>query len=78
MHNILSKKVPDFVPVFLYAVIMLITQIKIIIYSEKWFNLVRRCLFFFFFLMLKIWVCQTTLNGEKKDGLTAQSVTNTV
>ena len=52
MHNILSKKVPDFVPVFvpvfLYAVIMLITQIKIIIYSEKWFNLVRRCLFFFF------------------------------
>ena len=49
MHNILSKKVPDFVPVFLYAVIMLITQIKIIIYSEKWFNLVRRCLFFFFF-----------------------------
>ena len=53
MHNILSKKVPDFVPVFLYAVIMLITQIKIIIYSEKWFNLVRRCLFFSFFLNAK-------------------------
>ena len=35
MHYILSKKVPDFVPVFLYVVIMLITQIKIIIYSEK-------------------------------------------
>ena len=68
MHNILSKKVPDFVPVFLYAVIMLFTQIKIIIYSEKWFNLVRRCLFFFF------------LNAKNLglSDLTAQSVTNTV
>ena len=39
MHNILYKNVPVFVPVFfLYAVTMLIFQIKIIVSSEKWFN----------------------------------------
>ena len=39
MHNyILVKNVPVFVPVFLYAVTMLIFQIKRIISSEKWFN----------------------------------------
>ena len=32
------KNVPVFVPVFLYAVTMLIFQIKRIISSEKWFN----------------------------------------
>ena len=34
------KNVPVFVPVFLYAVTMLIFQIKRIISSEKWFNYV--------------------------------------
>ena len=37
MHNILYKKVPVFVPVFLYTVTVLIFQIKKIISSEKWF-----------------------------------------
>ena len=41
---------------------MLIFQIKRIISSEKWFNYVVT----FFLKMLKIWVGQTTLNGEKK------------
>ena len=64
------KNVPVFVPVFLYAVTMLIFQMKRIISSEKWLNYVVT--FFFFFLkMPKIWVGRTTLNGEKKeDGLT--------
>ena len=34
------KNVPVFVPVFLYAVTMLIYQMKWIILSEKWFNYV--------------------------------------
>ena len=56
-----------FVPVFLYAVTMLIFQIKRIISSEKWFNYVV----FVLLKILKIWVGWTTLNGEKKeDGLT--------
>ena len=39
MHNYkLVKNVPVFVPVYLYAVTMLISQIKRIISSEKWFN----------------------------------------
>ena len=38
MHNITVKSVPVFVPDFLYAVTMLIFQIKRIISSEKWFN----------------------------------------
>ena len=47
MHNyILVKNVPVFVPVFLYAVTMLIFQIKRIISSEKWFNYIVT----FFFL----------------------------
>ena len=51
MHNILYKNVPVFVPVFfLYAVTMLIFQIKMIISSEKRFNY---AVTFFFF-----WKCQ--------------------
>ena len=54
------KNIPAFVPVFLYAVTMLIFQIKRIISSEKWFNYV-----------VTFWVGRTMLNGEKKeDGLT--------
>ena len=49
---------------------MLIFQIKRIISSEKLFNQV---ITFFFLEMPKIWVGQTTLNGEKKeDGLTCR------
>ena len=61
-----AKNVPVFVPVFLYAVTMLIFQIKRII-SEK-NGLTTSLLFFFFFLlkMPKLWVGRTTLNGEKK------------
>ena len=45
---------------------MLIFQIKRIISSEKWFNYVVTCGFFFFFQkMPNIWVGRTTLNGEK-------------
>ena len=63
------KNVHVFVLVFLCAVTTLIFQIKRIISSEKWFNYVVTC--FFFLKMLKIWVGQTTLKGEKKeDGLT--------
>ena len=58
------KNVHVFVPVFLYAVTMLIFQIKRIISSEKWFNYVVT----FFLKMPKIWVGRTTLNGEKKRG----------
>ena len=48
MHNyILVKNVPVFVPVFLYAVTMLIFQIKRIISREKWFNNVVTIFFFF-------------------------------
>ena len=42
------KNVPVFVPVFLYAVTMLIFQIKRIISREKWFNNVVTIFFFFF------------------------------
>ena len=53
-------------PVFLYAVTMLIFQIERIISSEKWFNYAIT----FFLKMPKIWLSQTKLNGEKKeDGL---------
>ena len=62
------KNVHVFVPVFLYAVTMLIFQIKRIISSEKWCNYVVT----FFKKMPKIWVGWTTVNGEKKeDGLTS-------
>ena len=51
---------------FLFFSMLLMTmrifQIKRIISSEKWFNYV----FTFFLKMTKIWVGQTTLNGEKK------------
>ena len=66
MHNyILVKNVPVFVPVFLYAVTMLIFQIKRIISSEKWFNYIVTS---FFWKITKIWVGQTMLNGENKRG----------
>ena len=56
------KNVHVFVPVFLYVVTMLIFQDKRISSSEKW------CNYFvpFFLKMPKIWVGQTTVNGEKK------------
>ena len=41
------KNAPVFVPVFLYAVTMLIFQTKRIISNEKWFNYVDLLLFFF-------------------------------
>ena len=65
------KNVPVFVPVFLYAVTLLIFQIKRIISSEKWYKYVVT--FFFFLKMSKIWVGRTRVNGEKKeDGLLAR------
>ena len=65
MHNyILVKNVPVFVPVFLYAVTMLIFQIKRIISSEKRCNYVVTSS-----KIPKIWVGRTTVNGEKKRGL---------
>ena len=42
-----KKNIPVFVPVFLYAVTMLIFHIKRIISSEKWFNYVVTLFFFF-------------------------------
>ena len=67
MHNILLyKKVPVFVPVFLYTVTVLIFQIKRIISSEKWFiHFVTSS--FIFLKMPKIWVGQTMLNGAKNE-----------
>ena len=71
---IYCQKCSSLVSVFpLYAVTMLIFQIKRIISSEKWFSYVVT--FFFFLKMPKIWVDRTTLNGEKKeDGLKAKSL----
>ena len=67
------KNVHVFVPVFLYAVTMLIFQIKRIISSEKWFNYVVT----FFMKMTKIWVGRTTLNEEKKeDHLKAKKISH--
>ena len=61
------KNAPVFVPVFLYAVTILIFQTKRIISNEKWFNYVNSLPFFL--KMPKIWVGRTTPNGEKKGGL---------
>ena len=58
------QNVHVFVPVFLYAVTMLIFQIKRIISSKKWFKFVVTL--FFFWKMPKYWVGRTTLNGGKK------------
>ena len=70
------KNVHVFVPVFLYAVTMLIFQFKRIISSEKWCNYVVT---FFFSKMPKIWVGRTTVNGEKKeDGLSEVREWNTI
>ena len=63
--TIYCKECSCFVRVFLYAVAMLIFQIKRIISSEKWFNYVATS-FIIFFKMPKIWVGRTTLNGEKE------------
>ena len=60
-----EKNVPVFVPVFLYTVTVLIFQIKRIISREKWFIYVVTSSFIFL-KVPKIWVCQMTLNGEKK------------
>ena len=49
---------------FLFCIFIAEPQIKIIISSENWFNYVVT---FFFLKMPKIWVGQTTLNGEKKE-----------
>ena len=58
-----------FMAVFLYAVTMLIFQIKRIISCEKWCNYVVTFFFFAFFLkMPKIWVGRTTVNGRIKRG----------
>ena len=59
---------------YLYAVTMLIFQIKRIISSEKWSNYVAT---FFFLKMPKIWVGRTTVKGEKKeDGLSLLACEN--
>ena len=57
------KNVPVFVPVFLYAVAMLIFQIKRNVSSEKRFNDIIT----FFWKVTKIWVSQRTLKGGKKN-----------
>ena len=56
------KNVHVFVPVFLYAVTMLIFQIKRIISSEKRCNYVVTSS-----KIPKIWVGRTTVKGEKKE-----------
>jgi len=66
------KNVHVFVPAFLYAVTMLIFQIKRIISSEKWCTYVVT---FVFMKMPKICVDRTTVDGEKKeDGLRCEAV----
>ena len=64
--TIYCKKCFCFVPVFLYAVTKLMFQIKRIISREKWFNYIVT-FFYLKTLCKKIWVSQTTLNGEKKE-----------
>ena len=49
MQKYTVQNVPVFVSVYLYAVTMLIFQIKRIISSEKWFNYVVTFFFFFYF-----------------------------
>ena len=66
MHNILLKNVPVFVPVFLYAVTMLIFQIKRIISSEKWFNYVAT---FFFQNAKNLGWSDDAKRRKKEDGL---------
>ena len=56
-----DKNVPVFVPVT-----VLIFQIKRIISREKWFIYVVTSSFIFL-KVSKIWVCQMTLNGGKKE-----------
>ena len=63
------KNVHVFVPVFLYAVTMLIFQIKRIISSKKWCNYVVT-FFLFFQKCQKFGSVGAMVNGEKKeDGL---------
>ena len=68
------KNVHVFVPVFLYAVTMLIFQILKKNYFKREMVYPRRYFFlFFFWKMPKIWVDRTTVNGEKKeDGQSVQ------
>ena len=48
-------------------------QIRRITSSEKWLTTSLLFFFFGFWKMPKIWVCRTTLNGEKEeDGLKSQ------
>ena len=61
--TIYSEKCSCFLPVFLYAVTMLIFHIKRITPSEKWCNYVVA----FFLKMPKICVGRTTVNGEKRE-----------
>ena len=49
MQKYTVQNVPVFVSVYLYAVTVLIFQIKRIISSEKWFNYVVTFFFFFTF-----------------------------
>ena len=56
-----DKNVPVFVPVT-----VLIFQIKRIISREKWFIYVVTSSFIFL-KVSKMWVCQMTLNGGKKE-----------
>ena len=54
-----------FVPLFLYAFIMLIFQIKRIFQVKNGLTTLLLC---FSLKMPKIWVSRTMLNGEKKRG----------
>ena len=61
-----------FVPLFLYAFIMLIFQIKRIFQVKNGLTTLLLC---FSLKMPKIWVSRTMLNGEKKeDGLRREEI----
>ena len=60
------KNVHVFVPVFLYAVTVLIFHIKRILFQVK--NGVTTSLLFFVLKMPNIWVGRMTVNGERKRG----------
>ena len=62
------KNVHVFVPVFLYAVTMLIFQIKRIISSEKWFNYVVT---FFFENAKNLGRSDDAKRRKKEDGLSS-------
>ena len=64
------KNAPVFVPVFLYAVTMLIFQIKRIISGEKWFNQVVTLFFFFFWNAKNLGRLDDAAKLRKEDGPT--------